>query len=114
MLRHVSLLSGSAPVVRNDQLSLLQELVCHAHAFTQQTAGIGAQVKDQALEIAKRIERIGNFMFGGLIETVDVHVSHAWLNQEMNIDTVARNFVADKRELHRLLNVFARDADVNG
>ena len=36
-------------MVRNDQLSLTQELVGNADALGQQSAGILAQVKDQAL-----------------------------------------------------------------
>ncbi len=37
-------------MVGNDQLTLVQELVGDAHAFTQQAAGILAQVKNQSLQ----------------------------------------------------------------
>ncbi len=42
----------------NDQLSLVQELVGHAHAFVQQAAGILPQIENQSLEIAHLIERV--------------------------------------------------------
>ncbi len=43
-------------MVRDDELSLLQELVGHAYAFTEQSAGILAKIEDQTLEIAHLIE----------------------------------------------------------
>jgi hypothetical protein len=39
-------------MVRNDQLSLMQELVGHAHAIIEQPAGILSQDEDQSLELA--------------------------------------------------------------
>ena len=45
--------------MRNDELSLLQELVGHADAFAQQSAGVAAQIEDQSLEVAELIERVG-------------------------------------------------------
>ena len=39
--------------MRNDKLTLLQELVGDAHAFTQQAAGITPQIENQSLQIAK-------------------------------------------------------------
>ena len=52
-------------------------------------------------------------MLGGFVEAVDVHVADARLDQEVDVDAVPRNFVANQRELHRLFDGFARDADVN-
>ena len=68
VLRDVALLRRGAAVMRNDELSLLQELVGHANAFAQQSAGIAAQIENQSLQIAELIERFGNFMLGGLVE----------------------------------------------
>src|SRR5579872_427650 len=99
--------------MRDDQLSLLEELVGDTDAFAQQAAGIAAQIKDQALEIAEGIERFRDFMLGGLVEAVDVHVTNARLDQEMYVNAVARNLVANQREVHRLLNAFTRNGDVN-
>src|SRR5579859_2568647 len=99
--------------MRDDELTLLEELVGHANALAEQSAGIAAQVEDESLEIAELIERIGNFMLRGFVETVDVHVSNTGLDEEVNVDAVTRNFVAHERELHRLLHGFTRDADVN-
>ena len=42
-----------------------------------------------------------------------MHVADARLDQEVHVDAVARNLVAHQGELHRLLDAFARDADVN-
>src|SRR5437762_3558419 len=100
--------------MRDDDLSLLEELVGDADAFTEQAAGVAAEVEDQSLEIAEGIERVGDFMLGGLIETVDVHVADAGLDQEMYVNAVARNLVADEREFHGLFNLLTRDADVDG
>ena len=91
----------------------LQELVGDADAFAQQPAGIASQVEDQSLQIAERIERFRNFVLGRFVEAVDVHVADARLDQEMHINAVARNLIANQRELHRLLDAFTRDADVN-
>src|SRR5580692_9088139 len=71
MLRDVAFLGRGATVVRDDELSLLQELVGDADALTEQTARIAAQVEDESLEVAEGIERVGNFVFGGLVEAVD-------------------------------------------
>ena len=49
-------------MMRNDQLTLLQELVGNAHAFVEQAARILPQVENQALQIAHLVERFGNFM----------------------------------------------------
>ena len=100
-------------MVRNDELIFLQELVGHAHAFTQQAAGITAQIENQALEIAKLIQSSGNFLFRGLVESVHVHVADSRPDQEMHVHAVTRNLVAHQGKLHRLLYAFARDADVH-
>src|SRR5580658_7319187 len=114
VLRDVALLGRCAAMVRNDKLTPLQEFVSHADALTEQTAGIAAQVEDQALQIAELIERVGDFVFRGFVESADVHVSEAGLDEEMNVHAVARNLVADQREIHGLLDAFARNADVDG
>src|SRR5579871_4984307 len=97
----------------NDQLSFLQELVGDADALAEQSTGITAQIENQALQIAKLIERLRDFVLRGLIESVDAHVADAGTNQEVNVDTVAWNLVADQRELPRLLHARPRDTDVN-
>src|SRR5579872_6368406 len=99
MLRHVTLLSRSAPMMRNDQLALLEKLVGNSNTFTQQPARISAQIEDQSLEIAKLIQRFRNFFFRSLVEASDVQVANSRPDQEMHIHTVAGNFVADQGEL---------------
>ena len=112
MLRHVTLLGGSAPMMRDDELTFLQELVGYANAFAQQSAGISPQIQNQPFEIAKLVQRLGNLFFRRLVEAGDVQVSNARPDQEMNVHAVARNLVAHQGELHRFLHAFARDADV--
>ena len=43
----------SAPVMRNDQLILVQEHVGNRHGFIQQAAGIAAQIENQSLEVGR-------------------------------------------------------------
>ena len=52
-------------------------------------------------------------MLGGFLEPCDVNVAHARLDQESEIDAVARNLVADQAELHRLFHGFPQDRDMN-
>src|SRR5579863_5165403 len=47
-----------AAVVRNDDLTLLQELVSHAYAFAQQPARIASQIDDQTLKITKLVQSL--------------------------------------------------------
>ncbi len=47
----VAALRRGAPVMRNDQLILVEEHVGNGHGFVQQAAGISAQVEDQAVEL---------------------------------------------------------------
>ena len=113
MLRHVTFLRRCAPVMRNDELVFLQELVGYAHAFAEQAAGIAPQIENQTLEIAKLIQSSRNFFFRGLVESVHVHVADSRPDQEMYVHAVTRNLVAHQGEFHRLLHAFARDADVH-
>lgn len=53
-------------------------------------------------------------MFGGLLEVGDVHVADSGTDEEMNVDRVARNFIADDVEFQRLLGTFAQHGDANG
>src|SRR5215475_14987877 len=98
----------------NDELPLLEELVGYANAFAEQATGVTPQVQNQALQITERIERLGNLALGSFVEPVDVHVADARLDQEVYVDRVAGNLVANQRELHRLFHAFTRDADVDG
>ena len=54
----VALFRRGAAVVRDDQLSLLQEFVGYAYAFTEQASGILAQIEDQAFQIAHLIRAL--------------------------------------------------------
>src|SRR5436309_9074428 len=99
--------------MRDDELSLTQKLVGNSYTFIEQTAGILAKIENKPLQIAHLIQRIRNFMLRGLVETSDVHIANARPNQEMQINAVARNFVANHRELERFIRAFAQDGDVN-
>src|SRR5579872_213477 len=113
VLRNVTLFCRGAPVMGDDELSLLQELVGNAHALAQQSTRIAPKIENQSLQIAERIESLRDFVLRGFVKSVDVHVADARLDQEVHVYAVARNLIAHQRELHRLLHAFARDADVN-
>src|SRR5437879_9432860 len=53
-------------------------------------------------------------MLGGFLEAGDVDVTNAGLDEEGEIHAVAGNLVAHQAELHRLVDAFAQDCDVNG
>ena len=73
-------------MVGDDDLALLEELVGHADAFAEQSAGILPQVENQSLHVAHLVQRLLHFVLGGLLEAGDVHVADAGTNQEMQID----------------------------
>ena len=101
-------------MVGNDDLSLLQELVSHADAFTQQSAGILPQVEDQPVDVAQLIQRLPQLVLGGLLETGDVDVADAGANQEMHVHAVAGNLVAHDGEVEGLVGTFAQHGDLDG
>ena len=53
VLSYIALLGRGAAVVRDDELSLLQEFVGYSDPFAQQAARIPAQIEDQTFQIAK-------------------------------------------------------------
>ena len=99
--------------MRNDQLSLMQELVRHAHAFVEQAAGILPQIKNQSLQVAHLVERVRHFMLRGFIETGNVHIADSGLDQEVQVHAVTRNLIAHHCELQRLVRPFAQNRDVD-
>src|SRR5580698_4864027 len=100
--------------MRDDQLSLLQEFVGYAYAFAEQSSGILAQIKHQTFQISHLIERFGNFMLGGFLESGDVHVSDAGLDHEVQVDAIARNLVADDGEFNGMIRAFPQHGDADG
>src|SRR6185369_4161089 len=102
-------------MVRDDQLSLMQELIGDAYAFVEQAARILPKIENQSFDFAllgKGIERVLYLFFRGLVETRDVHVSDAGANQEVEIHAVTRNLVANDAEFERLFGAFAKNGDV--
>src|ERR1700680_4226484 len=95
MLRHVTLLGRGAAVMRDDDLSLLKKFVSYAHAFAEQSAGIAAEIENQALKVAEFVQRLDHFGLGGLIEAGDMHIADARPNEEMHVNAVPRNFIRD-------------------
>src|SRR5437867_12906843 len=100
-------------MMRNNELSLAQELIGNSYTFIKQPAGILAKIENKTLQIAHLVQRIRNFMLCGLVETSDVHVSNARPNQEKQTNAVARSAVATHRERTRFIRAFARDWDVD-
>src|ERR1700722_12020360 len=99
--------------MRDDQLSLLQELVSNADTFTEQAAGILADIEDQTFKVSHLIECFGYFVLGGLLESGNVHVSDARLDHEMQVDAVARDLVADDRKFQRTIGAFTEHGDAD-
>src|SRR5208337_1001684 len=101
-------------MVGDDELSLLQKLVSYAHAFAEQTSRILPQVQNQALQISHLVQGLGDFMFGGFLESGNVHVADTGLDHEVQVHAVARNLVADHGELERMVGAFAQHGDADG
>src|ERR1700677_2362193 len=99
--------------MRHDQLILLEKFVGYPYTFTQQTARILAKIEHQTFEVAHLIERFRYLMLGRLLESGDVYVADAGLDNEVQVNAVARNLVADDSEFQRMIGAFAqhRDAD---
>src|SRR5581483_6729828 len=94
----------------------MQEFVSYAYAFVQQSSGILPEIEDQSLHLARlreAVERLLHFLVGGFVELRNVHVADARTNQEMKIDAVARNLIADNRKFQRLFGAFTQDSDMN-
>ena len=100
-------------MVRDDDLPLLQEFVGHAYTFIQQSARIAAQIKDQAFQIAKALQRVFHFLFRGFVKRRHVHVADARPHQEFQVNAVARDLVADHVEFQWLLGGLAQNRNVN-
>ena len=109
----VNLLCGSAPVMRNDDLSLLQELVGHAHAFAQQSAGILAQVEDEPVNVAQLIQRVAHFFFRGFLKSRDVDVADTRTDHKMHVHAVAGDLIAHHGKVKRLLRPFAQHRNLD-
>src|SRR4051812_10721189 len=101
-------------MMRNDQLSTLQELVGYSHAFAQQPARVLPQVKNQAFDIAHLFERLRDFMLGGFLESGNVHVADTRLDHEMEVYAIAWNFIADHRKFKRMVGAFPQHGDTDG
>ncbi len=52
-------------------------------------------------------------MLGGLLESGDVHVANARTNYEMQVYTVAGNFITDDVEFQRLVGAFTQNRDLD-
>src|SRR2546429_1793094 len=100
-------------MMRNNELSLAQELIGNSYTFIKQPTGILTKIENKPLQIAHLIQRIRNFMLRRLVETSDVHVANARPNQEVEINAVTGNFVAYHRELKRLICALAQVGDLN-
>src|SRR5215470_9423337 len=100
-------------MVGDDQLTLLQEFVCHAYAFAQKSTGILAQIEDETLHVSELLQRISYLALRCFLEPSDVDVADTWLDLEGEVNAVARNLVAHQAELHGLVDAFTQDRDMN-
>ena len=63
-------------MVRNDDRTLLEELVGDAYAFAQQAAGVLTEVEDETAYLAELVQRLGDFLLRGLLERGDVEAAN--------------------------------------
>ncbi len=83
----------------DDDLTLLEELVGHVDGFVEETAGVAAEVEDEAVDaLRKLIERVADLAAGGLDEAGDVDVADAGADEEGEIDGGTGDFVANEVE----------------
>src|ERR1051326_6558300 len=100
----------------NDELSFVQELVSDTYTFVEQSAGVLPKIENQAFQIAllgKGIEGVLNFVFGGFVETGNVHVADARSKQEVQIHAVAWNLITHNCEFERFVVAFPENRNVN-
>ena len=57
MCCRVVLIGIGASALRDDALSLGEQMVANVHRLAQQAAGVAAQIEDQALQIAEAVDR---------------------------------------------------------
>ena len=109
----IDLVGEGAAALRDDDLALLQELVGHVDGFVEEAAGVAAEIEDEAVEIARTevVERVADFVAGGLDKAGDVDVADAGTDQEGEIDGGTRNLVADEVEDEGLGCAFAAHGD---
>ena len=98
-------------MVRNNQLSLFQELVCYAHAFAQQPTGILPQIEDEPLHVTHFLKSLRHLTLGSFLEPRDMHVPDAGLDHEMQVHAIPRNFVANHCELERMIRPLAQNGN---
>ena len=104
-------------MVRNDELSFVQELVSDTHPFVEQSTWILPKIEDQAFQVGllrKSVERILNFFFGGFVEAGNMHVADAGSNQEMQIHAVTWNLIAHNCKFQRFVCAFPKNRNMNG
>src|SRR5207237_9682743 len=99
-------------MMRNNELSLAQELIGNSYTFIKQTAGILTKIENKTLQIAHLVQRICNFMLRRLVETSDVHIANARPNKEVNVNAVEGNIVSNHPKLKRILESSAAHGDV--
>src|SRR5215472_16244412 len=103
-------------MVRDDHLALLEELVRHADALTQQTAGILPQIQDQSLQLAlllQLVERFSDLMIGRLLEARNVDIPYPGTDHEVHVNAVTGNLVTNHIEVDRLLGAFTQNRDLD-
>jgi len=94
----IDLVGEGAAALRDDDLTLLQELVGHIDGFVQEAAGVAAEVKHETVDVTELVERVADFVAGGFDEARDVNVADAGAKQEGEVNRGTGNFVADEIE----------------
>ena len=112
----VDLIGEGPALLRDDDLTALEELVAHVDGFVEEAARISAEVEDEALQrcsLLELVEGVADFAAGGFHELGDMHVADAGLDQEGEIDGVAGDLVANKVKDHKLVGAFTANCDLN-
>src|SRR5258708_7599248 len=113
--RVVAAIGGSAAMVRNDELILVEKHIANGHGFIEKAAGIPAHVENQAVErrSVELLQRVSDFMVSSFVKPGEADIADTGFEQKRDIHGVARNFVARHGENQRLRISFTRNSNFN-
>ena len=113
--RVIRFVGRSASAMRNNQLTLLQEVIGNGDTLIQQSTWILTKVQHQTLDVvfADLFERVFQFFARVLVKLLNVDVGDAGLQPERVVDALSRNFVADDVEDQGFVHAFPGDLNLN-
>src|SRR6202011_671698 len=77
----VRTIRGAAAVMRDDELTFVEEHIADGDCFIEEAAGIAAHVEDETVELRRveLLEAFGDFAIGGFVEAGEANVADAGL-----------------------------------